>query len=236
MRHHRFYFPDTTFPEQLDIHDEAILHQWVKVLRIAAGDEVILFDGKGKEALYQIIDLSKHNASVVRVRMLDPLSPPKPLALLWALLKKDKNEWVLQKGVELGVTHFVPMITERTEKTGFPLERAQKIVIEAVEQSGRGDIPNIKDPRVIYEVIQEMREDWMIVALDQEGGSFADLCKTSEKPVAILVGPEGGWSPRERTMFKMEKYPIVTLGKHTLRAETAAIIGPAVARLAEGDA
>jgi 16S rRNA (uracil1498-N3)-methyltransferase len=198
----------------------------MKVLRLEVDEHVVLFDGVSIEGEYVISSIDKHQALLRRIAVRTPKRAQKKFALLWSLLKKDKNEWVLQKGVELGVTDFVPIITERTEKTGFPIERAHKIILEAVEQSGRSDIPKVSEPKVIYETIQKMREDWTMIVLD-EGGQPVDTIQ-GDRPTALLVGPEGGWSERERNMFRMEKYQTISIGEFTLRAETAAIVGPAV--------
>lgn len=226
MRLHRFLVQDPSLGAQVELTDTELLHQWMKVLRFHVGEHVVLFDGKGNEGEYRIDDLGKHHATLARVQMRVPRIATKNFALLWSLLKKDKNEWVLQKATEIGVTHFLPIYAERTEKTGFPIDRATKIVREAVEQSGRADIPEVHEPMVIYQALQEWSPTWQLVALD-EGGIAIDTL-TSEKPLAMLVGPEGGWSEREKNMFKMEGIPVVSIGAFTLRGETAAIVGSAL--------
>src|SRR5690606_17881134 len=113
------------------LHDSRLLHQWQKVLRLAAGAEVILFDGASHDRLYKIEKIDKNEAHLKHITDLERRKPNKDVYLFWSLLKKDKNDWVLQKCTELGVSHFIPLLATRSEKTNFDMERAHKIVIEA---------------------------------------------------------------------------------------------------------
>src|SRR4051812_275844 len=120
MKLHRFYTgPDLELKHDFWLHDERILNQWRKVLRFKAGQELILFDGIGEDRLYKLAELTEREAHLQLVTELKRQVPKKEIYLLWLLLKKDKNDWVLQKCTELGVSHFIPLLTERTEKTGF---------------------------------------------------------------------------------------------------------------------
>src|SRR5579885_1893819 len=150
MRLHRFYVsPDIKLGQDFWLHDERLLHQWQKVLRFQAEQEVILFDGVEYERLYRITELKSGEAHLEHVTDFVRQLPSHDVTLLWALLKKDKNDWVLQKCTELGVRHFVPLLAERSEKTGFILDRAHRIVIEAAEQCGRSDIPSVRQPMTV---------------------------------------------------------------------------------------
>ena len=102
----------------------------------------------------------------------------------------------------------------------------QKIIIEAAEQSGRRDIPIVAAPKTIYALKQELSPTWSIVAADHGGVELSK--KLFSKPPLLFIGPEGGWTPREREMFRIEGIPIVSIGMFTLRAETAAIVAAAL--------
>src|SRR5690606_3786410 len=122
--------------------------------------------------------------------------------LLWSMLKKDKNDWVLQKCTELGVSHFIPLLAERSEKTGFNLERAEKIVIEAAEQCGRSDIPRIREPMLVETALKELAGMVELYICEQDGVENAGVSGVS---IGVLIGPEGGWSDNEKSLFVENK-------------------------------
>jgi 16S rRNA (uracil1498-N3)-methyltransferase len=136
-------------------------------------------------------------------------------------------EWVVEKATELGVSKIVPIVSERSEKKGFNLMRAQKIAIEASEQSGRVEVPLIGDIEPLKDALESFQGE--IVVFDLIGKPFSDAVswlggEKNNTPINIFVGPEGGWSPKEIEMFKVQKAQIFSLGQLTLRAETASIV------------
>lgn len=202
------------------LHDEKILWQWRKVLRFEVGREVVLFNGKGEDRLYTITKLAEDEAGLTLVTELEPVRPKREVYLLWGLLKKDKNDWVLQKCTELGVTHFVPLLADRSEKLGFDAERAHKIVIEAVEQCGRSDVPQIREPIGVAAAIQQYAGKMTLLVCEHSPEETVDLEGNS---VAVLVGPEGGWSDAEKQLFAKEQLKHINIAGFTLRAETACV-------------
>lgn len=221
MRLHRFYVDPAHIVLKQDfwLHDFNILSQWRRVLRYRAGQEVVLFDGVEHERLYKIIELSDKEAHLQLVTDMHRKMPAKDIYLAWSLLKKDKNEWVLQKCTELGVNHFIPILADRSEKTGFNEERAQKIVIEASEQCGRGNIPSLREPMTPDTLINEFADKLPVIVCEQQG---QPLDQNVEK-VIILVGPEGGWSEPELELFKKPGVSLINIGDFTHRAETASV-------------
>lgn len=220
MKLHRFYVSDTELTHNLWIHNPEMLHQWNRVLRLRPGTDVVLFDGKNKDALYKIVEFQGKEARLELVTEFERKLPKRSIYLLWSLLKKDKNDWVLQKCTELGVSHFVPLLADRSEKTGFNLDRAEKIVIEASEQCGRSDIPTVREPMHVKTALEELGTKIPLFICEQ-GDSEADLLKIDK--VGILIGPEGGWSDAEKQLFKLNNLSHLNLHDFTLRAETAAI-------------
>src|SRR5690606_1327650 len=101
------------------LRDAKLLHQWNNVLRFRAGQEVVLFDGLRHDRLYKIDELKKDAAHLLHVTDFERQEPKRNVYLLWSLLKKDKNDWVLQKATELGASHFLPLLADRSEKVGF---------------------------------------------------------------------------------------------------------------------
>lgn len=229
MRLHRFYIPPPTkLVHDLWLHDESLLHQWNKVLRMVPGQEIVLFNGLDHDRLYRLEVLSKGDAHLIHVTDLVRSLPQRDVYLFWSLLKRDKNDWVLQKCTELGVKHFIPILADRCERTDLShnrVERWSKIVIEAAEQCGRSDIPSLREPITILTAINEYSHDMEICVADQlEDEAQAEF---SHKPGGILIGPEGGWSDQEKQVFKQNHIARFNLGKFTLRAETAAVTAAA---------
>jgi 16S rRNA (uracil1498-N3)-methyltransferase len=224
MRLHRFYIaPDE---QELDhmvwSKSKALRDQWVKVFRYREGDQVVLFDGVKTERLYKIAQIEPDAIKLEMVTDFERKLPAKHIYLFWSLLKKDKNDWVIQKCTELGVSNFVPIIAERSEKTGFNLERAEKIAIEAAEQCGRSDIPHIREPLTLQEAIDEYKDKVTLLICDETVTSNLEPV-TSKMPQGILVGPEGGWAEAELELFKRANLGSLHLSNLTLRAETAAV-------------
>ncbi len=222
MRLHRFYVAPKTaeLTHSFWLHDEALRNQWTRVLRYREGDQVVLFDGVSEDRLYKIAKIEPDAIHLEMVTQFERKLPHKHVYLFWSLLKKDKNDWVIQKATELGVSNFVPIIADRSEKTGFNLERAEKIAIEAAEQCGRSDIPHIREPLTIEEAIQEYKDKVTLLVCDEQNETQVS---ESDKPVGIFIGPEGGWAEQELTQFKNAGLGSLHLGQMTLRAETAAV-------------
>lgn len=222
MRVHRFYVPlhEPELRHDFWIHDARLLHQWLKVLRYQVGQQLILFDGVETERLYEIIALDMNGVHVRLVTDVERQLPRRDVYLFWSLLKKDKNDWVLQKATELGVSHFVPLLAARSEKTGFNSDRAQKIVIEAAEQCGRSDIPTIREPMLVKTALEHMAEKVQLYICEQ-GNDAPQLDESAA--IGVLVGPEGGWDDAEKSLFTAHAVPHIGLGDFTLRAETASV-------------
>ena len=143
------------------------------------------------------------------------------MTIFASLIKKDKFEWVLEKCTELGVSHFVPVISERSEKKDLNIERAEKILKEASEQSERGILPTICEPLSLREALENTDFPVFAFNLDGEKSDFEKI-KTFER-VGILIGPEGGWGKKDSEIFKEKNILCVTLGLQVLRAETASV-------------
>lgn len=223
MRLHRFYVsPKTQLTHYLWINDERLVNQWLKVLRFRTGQEVVLFDGEQHERLYVITKLEDKAVHVELVTDLVPKTPKREVYLFWALLKKDNNDHVLQKCTELGVRHFVPLLAERSVKTGFDVERASRIVIEAAEQCGRFDIPKVREPLLLQTALHEFAGKLPLYVCEQSEDEAKQKLPAYDQ-VGVFVGPEGGWSDAEKQLFSLQEVPKLYLGDFTLRAETAAI-------------
>jgi 16S rRNA (uracil1498-N3)-methyltransferase len=228
MKLHRFYVEsvhDKAGKLELGhivwIHDANLLNQWLKVLRYKSGDQLILFNDT-EERLYKIKDIeSSLSVLLEMVTEIERKMPKKHVYLLWSLLKNDKNDWVIQKATELGVSDLVPVISERSEKTDLKIERAQKIAIEAAEQCGRSDIPVIREPINLIEALEEYKT--LPLYICEQATEESGRLLPKEQEFGVLIGPEGGWSEKEKAMFKDNNLPHINLSDMTLRAETAAV-------------
>jgi 16S rRNA (uracil1498-N3)-methyltransferase len=223
MRLHRFYTKDhLAGQDEITLRDEAALHQLRDVFRLAKGDRVIFFNGDGLDYIYEARIISKKEAAFGFVETTQNITLTKKVTLYMSLIKKDNFEMVLEKCTELGVTHFVPVITERTQGKNLNMERAERIMKEASEQCGRGDVPTIGEIMDLEDVLKENPD---VIIFDMDG---QELKVTSQKSqVKILIGPEGGWSEKEIKIFKDLKIQTFKLGDTVLRAETAAIVASA---------
>ena len=211
MRLHRFY-TSRALPQLLTYTDKDHIHQWKNVFRYSAGDSLILF-GDGFEHVYKIESMDKKAATLREDSRSPSIMQEKELTVALALIKRDNFELVLQKCTEIGVTNFIPLITDRSLQKMFSVDRLEKILTEATEQSGWGSVPKISDP-IRFNAI-EMKD---ATVLDQDGAR--EVPKTSN---VLLVGPEGGWSEKERVEMVNKKYSVWSLKTGVLRAETAAI-------------
>lgn len=253
MRLHRFYVskPLGDAP-RYTLQDARLIHQWRDVFRMKVGptsprlrgarDSVILFDGSGEDFECEIISLAKNEAEMKIIEKKKGIMPEKEIWLFFSLIKKDNVEMVLQKCTEIGVSHFVPVISERSEKKGFNTERAEKILIEASEQCGRSNLPKLHEINSLSDAIKNYKDELDFIAFDSTGISYqlsAKPARTAESNVqsggsyklGILVGPEGGFTENELILFKENNIPVYSLCKLTLRAETAAIVASAMSIL-----
>jgi len=198
------------------------------VLRLSKGEKIILSDGKGKETMCEIT-LIDHKRVLVNVG--ETSSPEreleKKIVLFASIIKKENFELIAQKAVECGVAKIVPVISERTVKLGLNMERLEKIVREAAEQSGRVMIPEVVGPVTFAEALAQVEGRVIFFHL---GGKEISFGQKSGEAVSVFIGPEGGFSDCEAEEAKNIGAEITSLGSLTLRAETAAIIASYIVR------
>ncbi|MEQ1561580.1 MAG: RsmE family RNA methyltransferase, partial [Nitrospira sp.] len=209
MRIHRFYLNTPISDDVFDVPDKELVHQWRSVFRYNVGSEVILFDGSGMEYLAIITSLRNSGASVEVLEKKKNKNKPKTnLWLCVGLIKKDNFELVVQKATELGVSHVIPVLCERSEKKNLNMDRLRKIAVEASEQSGRADIPVIHEIVSLRELLEkgQLPKDKMFLNMD--GQYIADVLQIeNSKNLAVFIGPEGGWSETEEKEFALHSTP-----------------------------
>ena len=227
MRLHRFYIKEQIEKgRDVRINDPELLHQWIKVFRLKVSDRVILFNGSGMEYEGYFKILAKNEAVLIfdKETIIENL-PKVKLHIFQSIIKKDNFELIAQKCTEIGVSAFHPIISERSEKKDLNIERINKIVTEASEQSGRGSVPEVFSPASLEDSIKNFSGNLFV--LDFDGKSFSSIKQDGDK-IGLLLGPEGGWSEKERIFLKERGIKSISLGNQVLRAETASIVASAL--------
>lgn len=225
MKIHRFIFNFDTTEKSIKITDEEIVGQIRNVLKLKVGEQIILSDGKSDEALGSIIGLGK-DAVIVKVEKFykNENEPWANVVLYCAVLKKENFELVVQKATEMGVKEIVPVISTRTVKLNLNNVRLEKIIKEAAEQSGRGVLPILHEPSDFKTAIKRAEINDINLFFDASGKYVKDIGFKGKHRIGVFVGPEGGWDEEELRLTQESGFKIASLGKLTLRGETAAVI------------
>lgn len=199
-------------------------HYLMNVLRFKPKDKVRLFNAQDGEWLAEITAPSKKAIEFKLLSVLRPAVLCDPLWLFFAPLKRVAMDFLIEKGTELGVTHFVPTITDYTQKTQFNVEKYTLTAIEAAEQCERFDIPILLEPQGLLSALSAYQGSGKILWGDESAARSSGEVNLPKAGNAILIGPEGGFSEAERE--KLRQHPQVeacSLGPRILRAETAAL-------------
>jgi 16S rRNA (uracil1498-N3)-methyltransferase len=205
------------------------------VLRLRVGAQVKLFDDRSGEWLAQISEEGKRKLTVRVIQQLKSREAVPDLWLLFAPLKRARIDWLVEKATELGVARLQPVITQRTVVDRLNLDRLRAHSIEAAEQCERTALPQLFEPQKLERLLANWPEDRLLYFADETGGDpLASVAAPS--PAAILIGPEGGFSPEERDHIRdLPQARAIGLGPRILRAETAAIAAIAVWMSRVGD-
>ncbi len=239
MSDNRFFVSESGFDGDLVRLSAEQAHQVFHVLRLKVGDTVVVLDGAGMEYDVKLTTASGRNVTGKIVAQRQATGEPAvQITLFQSLLAREKFEWVLQKGTEIGVVRFVPVQTERTLLRAKRIEpkkmvRWQRIVTEAAEQSHRGRIPKIETPVTFVQALSQFGDfdRALIAATSGQARTLPDALAAGDRTpasVAVLIGPEGGFSDEEIAQACRNGASSVNLGPRILRTETAAIIAPAL--------
>lgn len=234
---HRFFISPDRRAGAVVRFDADQARQMTRVLRLRPGDRVLVLDGAGRQ--YEVA-LEAVGANAVGRVVAESAAAGEPgvhLTLYQSLLKRDKFEWVLQKGTEIGVAAFAPVITRRSlvrDANVAPdrLARWRRIIQEAAEQSGRGALPALRPPVPFATAVGEAAS-YGRALIAWEGETEHTLAaalgeRLSAPTVALFIGPEGGFETVEVEAAAAAGAQPVTLGRRILRTETAAIVGAAL--------
>lgn len=212
-------------------------HYLARVMRVAAGDIVILCDDVTGEWAARVVDAGKRD---VVLDVADHLREREAVPDLWlcpALLKKDRFDLILEKATELGAARIQPLLTRRCVADKLNLDRARAITTEAAEQCARTALPQLAEPVKLDALLAGWPEDRALFFADENGGEPAAQAFTAHQgPAAILTGPEGGFDEAERAAIRAHPAARpITLGPRILRGETAAIAALALWMGTAGD-
>jgi len=224
MKLQRFFVEgDLDKGKDVSINNLDFIHQVVHVFRKHSGDKVILLDNSGFEFLVTIISLNKKEILVHIEDRKQVVNKQKLEVVLFAsIIKKDKLEWVLEKCTEIGISNFIPIVSERSEKKDLNIERAKKILKEASEQSERGNVPTICEPVSLVLALNNV--DFPVYAFHLEGKKCDFEKMKQDTKIGIMIGSEGGWGDKDLEIFKEKNIPLINLGSQVLRAETASVV------------
>ncbi|MDB5427457.1 MAG: hypothetical protein JWR43_1432 [Phenylobacterium sp.] len=210
------------------------------VMRQAVGDEVLLFNGRDGEWRAKISAVGKRAVAVRAEELVRPQAAGPDLDLVVALVKRGRLETIVEKAAELGARRVRLAVTDRTNADRTRVERLTTIATEAAEQTGRLDVPQIVEPVKLDRLIADWPEGRRLLFCDEAGDAPPILQALSPQeggePWSILIGPEGGFSPRERALLRALPYATpASLGPRILRADTAAISALTLWQAALGD-
>ena len=203
------------------------VHYLVHVMRQAEGAEILAFNGRDGEWRATLRQADKRDWRLVASMRTRAFAPSPDLELIAAVVKRPRLETIVEKAAELGARRVRPVLTERTNPAGVNLDRLRSIAVEAAEQTGRLDAPEVDAPERLGAVLAQWPSERRLMFCD-EGGDVLPAVQavSTESPGAwsILIGPEGGFSPAERAAIRAVPGVVpVGLGPRILRADTAAI-------------
>lgn len=217
--------------------DKDQAHYLFGVMRQALGGHVAVFNGRDGEYLTEITKAGKRAGELTCVEQSKPLQMPPDLWLMFAPIKKARTDFIVEKAAEMGAMRIVPVNTEYTNSDRIRRDRLQAHAVEAAEQCGGTYVPEVADLCRLDRLLADFPEDRQILFADESlVGARAAIGAVDAKKWAILIGPEGGFSEKERARLRaMPNVTSVSLGPRILRADTAAVAAMTLWQDTKGD-
>ncbi len=233
----RLFVPHDLAPGATLALDEGQSRYLSAVMRQTVGDAVAVFNGRDGEWRASIATVGKRVVTLTALSQARPQHTGPDLDLVIALVKRGRLETIVEKAAELGARRVRPVVTERTNADHTRVERLRAIALEASEQTGRLDVPEIAEPVKLARMLADWDPARRLLFCDEAGDAVPVLAAVKDAgPWAILIGPEGGFSPAEREQLRALPYATpATLGPRILRADTAAISALTLWQAAVGD-
>ncbi|HSG37648.1 MAG TPA: 16S rRNA (uracil(1498)-N(3))-methyltransferase [Paracoccaceae bacterium] len=212
-------------------------HYLFGVMRLTVGTLLSLFNGRDGEWDAEVAEAGKKGGSLLCVEQTRPLQMPPDLWLIFAPIKKERTDFIVEKAVELGARRIVPVQTEFTNSGRVKQDRLQAHAVEAAEQCGGTFVPEVADMDRLGKLLDHWPQGRRLMFCDETMlGAATALAGEPVGPWAILIGPEGGFSEAERARLKALPYALpVGLGPRILRADTAAVAALTLWQSALGD-
>lgn len=240
MRSSRFYAPGP-YPHEAEFElPDAVFRHAVQVLRLRAGAQLQLFDGNGQAYLAELTEVGRR---VARVRLLQALNSqvesPLTLTLMQGISRGERMDYAIQKAVELGVNHIIPVLTERCnvnlkqERADKRLAHWQGVVISACEQSGRNLLPILHDIIPFEAAVTACEDPCKLVLAPEATQRFTEL--PPQRQATLLIGPEGGLGETELEFALQQGFTGLRFGPRILRTETASVAALAIVQANWGD-
>lgn len=209
------------------------------VLRLGEGDEILIFNGRDGEWRARLSEAGKRGAQLEALEQTRAQTGGQDLHYLFAPLKRSRLDYMVQKATELGVSRLQPVITRHTIAERVNLDRMLANVIEAAEQCGVLSVAEVAEPVKLPALIGGWEGARRLIFCDEDApvaNPLAALGVVSGGPLAVLIGPEGGFSPDERDMIRSVPGVVaLSLGPRIMRADTAAVAALALVNAALGD-
>jgi len=222
----RLYFSDKIQSDLVAHLKKEQSHYLKDVMRLKAGDTFSVFNSQGEWSA----SIQSYEKQAAKIKILEKLRDKKNEQNVWLAftpIKQNSLSFIIQKGTELGVQKFIPILSERTVVKDINVERVKKIIIESAEQSNRISIPEITALETLKNFISSFPEKGCLVFCDincNQSNFEKILSKKDLGPICILIGPEGDFSENERKLIvDLEQSQSISLAKNILRAETAAV-------------
>ena len=214
----------------------------VRVLRLQQGDACVLFNGDGHDYAARLSSVGKREV-LADIQSAQAIANESPLhlTLVQGIARGEKMDLILQKATELGVAAIIPVMAERTE-VKLDAERTEKrmahwrsVIASACEQSGRARLPGLSAPTALNDAARGIASDALRLTLDPTGDVSLATVQVTTGAVAVAIGPEGGWSPRDRDTLSATGFTGLRLGPRILRTETAGLAAIAALQSRFGD-
>ena len=222
MSNIRLFFSDTLSANMIDKLDKNQSHYLSKVMRVKENEVFSLFNKEGEwEA--KVLGIFKNIVEFKIIKQLRQKEITKELWLAFSPIKSNYQNFMLQKATELGVTKFLPIIFDRTVVRKINKDRLEKVVIEASEQSNRINVPTIEEVQDLNSFLKKNSMDLIFTDLNSNINKV-DKSKFTDKPVCIIIGPEGDFSETEREkILSFKGVQPIKINENILRSETAVI-------------
>ncbi len=247
---HRFFAPALDpGDETVDLPREEAEHL-TRVLRLGPGDLVAVFDGRGREFLAKVVSAARRDVKVQLVSPIDPADEAHVgITVVQAVLKGEKMDDIVRDAVMLGAAAVQPIVTNRAEITVATLmrsarvERWRRVALASAKQSRRAVLPDIRVPLTLESYLADppaaLRLMLVEPSADADGDAVETIASLQREPAphdaAVLIGPEGGWTPPERAAARAAGVRLITLGRRTLRADAVPVAAVSVLQFLWGD-